>query len=93
MSLTFEWDPQKAASNFVKHGITFSLAASAFADPYSLTILDPKHSQAENRFILLGKTSVGIIVVVVHVERGARLRIISARRANIKERRTYAETQ
>lgn len=89
MALTFEWDPVKAAANLAKHGISFELAATAFGDPLSLTIPDPKHSQAENRFILLGKPRTDLIVVVVHVERGDRIRIISARRANRKERMTY----
>jgi len=89
MALSFEWDPAKAAANLAKHGLSFQLAATAFGDPRSLTIPDPKHSLTENRLVLLGRTSDGSIVVVVHVERGDRIRLISARRASRKERITY----
>lgn len=92
MPLSFEWDPAKAATNLAKHGISFESAATAFGDPRSLVIPDPAHSQIENRFILLGQTSQGLMVVVVHVERGDRIRLISARRASRKERNMYAQT-
>lgn len=92
MSLSFEWDPAKAASNLAKHGVSFELAATAFGDPRALVIPDPAHSQTEDRFILLGQTSQALIVVVVHVERGDRIRLISARRASRKERKAYAQT-
>ena len=92
MALSFEWDPAKAASNLAKHGVSFESAATAFGDPRALTIPDPAHSQMESRFILLGQTSHALIVVVVHVQRGDRIRLISARRASRKERKMYAET-
>lgn len=91
MALSFEWDQAKAAANLAKHGLSFELAATAFGDPRSLTIPDPKHSQTENRFVLLGQTGDGTIVAVVHVERGDRIRLISARRANRREKITYAQ--
>lgn len=91
MALSFEWDHAKAAANLAKHGLSFELAATAFGDPRSLTIPDPKHSQTENRFVLLGQTGDGTIVAVVHVERGDRIRLISARRANRREKITYAQ--
>ena len=92
MSLSFEWDPAKAASNLAKHGVSFEAASTAFGDPRSLVIPDPAHSQLEDRFILLGQTQQELIVVVVHVERGDRIRLISARRASRKERTMYAQT-
>ena len=73
MSLTFEWDERKARVNFAKHGVSFVEAATAFGDPGSLTIPDPDHSSDEDRFILLGETHRGRLVVVVHTERGENL--------------------
>lgn len=87
----FEWHDRKAEANVRKHGISFEEAASAFADPFSLTIPDPDHSRAEDRFVLLGQTTSGKIVVVVHTLRGETIRIISARRATPLERRSHEE--
>ena len=91
MALVFEWDGGKASRNARKHGVTFEEAATAFADPASLTIPDPDHSAAEDRFILLGASVRDRLLVVVHVERGDRIRLISARRATRAERRQYEE--
>ena len=93
MSLIFEWDPQKAESNLRKHGISFDEASSAFADVFSITIQDPLHSETEDRFILLGHSCKARLVVVVHIERGDRIRIISARRATFSERSTYEKNE
>ena len=60
-----------------------------FADPLSLTIPDPAHSQAEDRFIILGQSHRKRLLVVVHTERGDSIRIISARRASRRERKNY----
>lgn len=89
MSLTFEWDENKANSNLAKHGVSFVEGATAFGDPRSLTILDPTHSQVEERFILLGESQLGNLLVVPHTERGDNIRIISARKAGRKERKHY----
>lgn len=89
--MEFEWDPAKADSNHEKHGVSFDEAATAFGDPLSLTIADPDHSDDEDRFVLLGETFAGRLVVVVHTERGERVRIISARLATPRERRSYEE--
>ena len=85
----FEWDPEKAAANESSHGISFAEAATAFGDPLSLTIFDPEHSESEDRFILLGESAFGTLVVVSHTSRNGTIRIISARRANRRERRQY----
>jgi uncharacterized DUF497 family protein len=90
MALTFEWDPKKAASNLEKHGVSFEEATGVFADPNALTIPDPQHSGPEQRQITMGRALNSKILVVVHTERGDNLRIISARRANARERKTYA---
>lgn len=91
MPLRFAWDARKAAENRRKHGISFEEAASAFADPLSITILDPDHSVEEERLILIGRSANELLVVVVHVERDDTIRIISARPASRRERVFYEE--
>ena len=79
--MNFEWDPEKEASNLAKHGVSFAEAATAFGDPLSLVIADPAHSEDETRWILLGLTFRGRLVVVSHADRGENIRLISARAA------------
>lgn len=87
--MRFEWDPEKARRNVAKRGVSFEEVATAFGDPLSLTILDPDHSEEEDRFVLLGQTYTGRLVVVVHTDRGENVRIISARLATRRERKAY----
>jgi len=87
--LFFEWDESKAAKNFRKHGVSFEEAATAFGDPFSITIYDPLHSENEDRFILLGMSGKNRLLVVVHTDRYEKIRIISARKAIQKEKRQY----
>jgi uncharacterized DUF497 family protein len=87
----FEWDETKAAENVKPHGITFSEASSAFEDPLSRTIADPANSEIEDRFVLVGSSVLGRLVVVVHTDRAGHTRIISARHATQHERRDYEE--
>jgi uncharacterized DUF497 family protein len=89
MAATFEWDPAKDETNRRKHGVAFSEAISAFMDTLSVTIPDPDHSTGESRFILLGRSHQGRLLVVVHTDRQDRIRIISAREADRRERREY----
>jgi uncharacterized DUF497 family protein len=91
MPLRFAWDARKAAANLRKHGVSFGEAATAFGDPLSITIADPDHSVAEQRFILIGRSRNDHLVVVAYVERGETIRIISARPASRRERITYEE--
>ncbi len=91
MAFEFQWDPVKAASNLSRHGVAFADAASAFADPLSITIPDPLHSRDETRFVLVARAHSGRLLVVVHVDRGQAIRLISARPATRKERKTYEE--
>jgi uncharacterized protein len=91
MAIEFQWDPDKASINAHKHGIAFEEAVTAFDDALSLTIPDPLHSQGESRLVLVGKSRAGRLLVVVHVERGDSIRVISARTATRKERKTYEE--
>ena len=89
--LRFDWDPDKAVVNEKKHGVRFSEAATAFGDPLSITIPDPAHSIGEARFILVGLSYLGRLVVVGHAETGDSIRIISARLATNAERRSYEQ--
>jgi uncharacterized DUF497 family protein len=87
--ISFEWDPDKAASNLAKHGVSFAEAATAFADPLSLTIFDPDHSKNEDRYLLVGLSTFGNLVMVSHTDRSGTIRIINARRADRRERLQY----
>ena len=89
--MNFEWDQNKAATNQQKHGITFQEAATVFQDEDALQIFDPDHSEAEDRFILLGMSSILRILVVCHCYRANDdvIRIISARKATRNESSTY----
>ena len=91
MSLNFEWDAKKAQSNAKKHGVSFLEASTVFGDEKTLTIADPTHSADEERFVTIGCSQQGKILVVVATERGANLRIISARPANRREREQYEQ--
>lgn len=85
----FEWNPEKAAANLKKHGVSFEEAMSVFLDPLSLTVADPLHSDEENRFIISGFSENGRQLVVVHTDRNDKIRIISARLATPNEKRKY----
>jgi uncharacterized DUF497 family protein len=87
----FEWNRAKAASNLRKHGVTFGEGATVFSDEYGLMIADPDHSEDESRFLLVGRSRLRRVLVVVSVERGESLRIISAPRATPRERKVYEE--
>jgi uncharacterized protein len=87
--MAFEWDPRKAASNLSKHGVSFTEAASVFSDPLSLTFDDPDHSSAEERFIIIGTSESGRLLIVAHIDRDEVIRIISARLTTGAERKIY----
>jgi len=91
MPLEFEWDPEKAEANRKKHRVTFEEASTVFADPLSLTIADPDHSEREERMLLLGTTRSGRLLVISHPYHDRRIRLISAREATRRERRDYEE--
>jgi uncharacterized DUF497 family protein len=85
----FEWSRVKAMKNALKHGVRFTDAATIFFDEYALFRSDPDHSDDEDRYILIGRTSRGGSLVVAHVYRGEKTRIISARKAKSFERSEY----
>lgn len=89
MDLQFEWDEEKADANLRKHGVSFEEAITIFRDPLSLTIYDAAHSEFEDRYIDIGVSVSGLVLVVVYTEREAATRIISCRLATLLERRQY----
>ena len=89
MSLEFEWEPDKAARNLRKHTVSFQEAATVFGDETGATVYDPDHSEAEDRFLTIGYSNRGRLLIVSHTDRGNRIRIISARPLNPSERRQY----
>lgn len=89
--MEFEWDPQKAARNLQRHGVSFAEAATVFADPLSVTVADPDHSTAEDRFLIVGQSYRGRLLIVSFAERGNRIRIINARELTRAERKAYEE--
>jgi len=76
--LRFEWDPAKAERNLQKHAVAFSEAATVFRDPLSITAFDPDHSADEDRYIIVGTSEAGRLLMVAHTERADVIRIISA---------------
>ncbi len=89
--MEFEWDPKKADANERKHDVGFQEAATVFGDPLAMTFADPDHSDHEQRYITFGLSRQTRLLVVSHTERGARIRIISARLMTREERRIYEE--
>lgn len=89
--MDFEWDNTKAESNERKHGVSFAEAMTTFADPLSLTGYDPDHSEDENRYLTMGLSATGRLLLVSHTDCGEKVRIISARKASPSERRDYED--
>ena len=89
MGLVFEWDSNKAKTNVLKHNVSFEEATTVFGDKHSITIASPMSTTHERRLVTMGMSARGRIIVVVHTERGNRIRIISARPASRKERKQY----
>lgn len=92
--MEFAWDPNKDRGNQEKHGIGFVEAATVFDDELQITIPDPDHSIGEFRYVTIGLTTGGRLVVVSHAEdEDDRIRIVSARAVTTRERRTYEESE
>ena len=89
--MKLEWNPAKAAANLRKHGIPFEEAETVFYDEFAVQFFDESHSEQEDRFILLGMSSLANLLIVCHCERegGDVVRIISARKATPTEARYY----
>ena len=90
----FEWNPAKATTNLRKHRVSFVEASSVFYDPLGITIFDPEHSREEDRYITIGASAAGRVLMVAHTDREDRIRIINARELTRRERKDYeAEIQ
>lgn len=91
MGYQFDWDPEKASTNAKKHGVSFEEACSVFGDPLAVLKRDPDHSVGDMRYILLGSSVAGRLLVIAFAERPPRTRLISARPATPRERRQYEQ--
>lgn len=91
MKPTFEWNAKKARRNLRKHGVSFEEAKSVFLDPLSIAVADPAQTVAEDRFVDIGASAQGRVLVVVYTERGSNIRLISCRKATSMEARAYEQ--
>ena len=89
--MKFEWDESKAQRNLKKHSVSFEEAQTVFDDPFYVDFYDPDHSEAEDRFLLVGTSSRNRVLIVSYTERGDTNRIISARETTRQERYLYEE--
>lgn len=91
MALTLEWDENKSKRNVRKHGVTFGEAKTVFNDPFAITIEDPDHSANEDRYLDIGLSLKGEVLVVWYTERNDSIRLIGCRKATRFERKAYEE--
>lgn len=92
MAFRFEWDPYKATQNLEKHQVSFDEATTVFDDPLYVTVIDDEHSVDEERYITIGLSRNGWLLILAHTDRAGLIRIISARRTTRQEQRFYEET-
>lgn len=96
VNYNFEWNPGKARENQHKHGVAFDEAATVFRDSNALSIFDSDHSESEERWITMGLSEKGRLLIVIHTfleenENVAKIRIISSRKATKQEIKIYGE--
>lgn len=91
MAFIFQWNKKKARQNLRKHKVSFEEASTVLGDTLSRTIDDPLHSEVEARYVIIGQSARGRLLVVVHTMRGDSIRIVSARVATRQERKDYEE--
>lgn len=91
MAARFEWNSGKAQKNLRKHGVSFQEASTVFEDPLAIVLDDSVHSVREERYLLIGRSRRGRVLVVAHTERGRSVRLISARPATRREKRDYEQ--
>ena len=91
MSVKFEWDPKKAASNLSKHRVTLEEGLTVFADPLAKIFDDENHSTKEQREIIIGHSGSNRLLLVCFAARADSIRIFSARKATKQERKDYEE--
>ncbi len=88
--LQFVWDERKAVRNVEKHQVGFEEATTLFDDPTFISFIDDEHSLDEERYITIGISNLGRLLMVAHTEREGQIRIISARKATKREEQYYA---
>jgi hypothetical protein len=89
--MKFEWDDDKAVTNLSKHGVSFDEAKKVFDDPLYVDFYDPDHSDDEERYLIVGKSNQGRLLIISYTERKNSIRIISAREVTRSEREAYEE--
>lgn len=89
--MAYDWDKKKAAENLAKHGVSFDEAKSVFDDSLYVDFYDPDHSIGEHRFLTMGESDQGRLLMVSYTERGNTIRLISARELTPAERRQYEQ--
>jgi uncharacterized protein len=89
--MEFEWDEGKAERNLIKHGVSFDEAKTVFDDLLYVDFYDPDHSENEDRYLIVGESVQGRLLIVSYTERGNKIRLISARETTKTERETYEE--
>jgi uncharacterized protein len=89
--MEFEWDEGKAETNLIKHGVSFDDAQTIFKDPLYVDFYDPDHSEDEDRYLIIGESIRGRVLIVSYTERGNKTRLISARETTKTERKMYEE--
>jgi hypothetical protein len=89
--MQFEWDENKAERNLSKHGVSFEEAKTVFDDPLYVDFYDPDHSENEERYLIVGESNQGRVLIVSYTERGNSIRLISAREVTRTEREAYEE--
>ena len=89
MGMEFEWHDAKAAANLKAHDVSFELAKTVFKDPFGIERLDDRENYGEDRFLLIGMDAERELLLVVYTEQKERIRIISARRATLREQNDY----
>lgn len=91
--MTFEWDEEKAEANVAKHGVSFEEAKTIFDDPLYVDFYDPDHSQDEHRYIMIGLSNQGRLLIASYAGRNDTIRMITARPITRSEREAYEEGQ
>jgi uncharacterized DUF497 family protein len=89
--MEFEWDQTKAAANVSKHAVSFDEAKTVFDDPLYVDFYNPDHSLNEHRYIIIGESEQGRLLMVSYTEIGDTIRIISSRELTPAERKQYEE--
>lgn len=89
--MEFEWDSRKATLNLRKHRVSFEEASSVFGDPLATVYANPDHSAHERRYLIIGTSTNGRLLIIAFADRNQRIRIISARKLTRREKKFYEE--